>query len=321
MMLHYDSAQTAFALPFPKLIPALETMFATGCEVPLRHNHTIHDAEGGKTGTLLLMPAWQPGRWLGVKTVSVFPGNAAHRLPGLHSVYILYSAQTGKPEALFDGDSITSRRTAAASALAARFLSREDSQTLLIAGAGRVAGLLADAYLSVRPIQRFIIWNRNPAKAEDLAANLRSRGLRAQAAGNLADAAKEADIISCATLSTEALILREWLQAGTHLDLIGGFASDMRESDDACFADTSVFVDTDEALMKAGDLLSPIAAGVFDASRVRADLAALCRGLHPGRTNAGEITVFKSVGSALEDLAAAVLAYETLGTDFNRQAV
>lgn len=311
-MLHYDDLHTASALAFPQLVLALETMFTSHCEVPLRHNHAITDLSGHKTGSLLLMPAWQPERWLGVKTVSIFPQNYRHHLPGLHSVYILYSAQTGKPEAIFDGDCITSRRTAAASALAARFLSRPDSKTLLIVGAGRVAELLADAYLSVRPIERFIIWNQTHHKAEALAARLRQKGLQAEAAVHLAQAAKQADIISCATLSNAPLILRSWLQPGTHLDLIGSFAPDMRETDDACFSDTSVFIDTEEALMKAGDLLSPIAAGTFSPEKVRATLEDLCRRKHSGRQHAAEITVFKSVGSALEDLAAAVLAYEKL---------
>lgn len=311
-MLHYNAAQTSAALPFPQLINALQTMFINGCEVPLRHNHAISGSDGNKLGTLLLMPAWQPERWLGVKTVSIFPQNTAHHLPGLHSVYILYNAQTGEPVAIFDGNSITSRRTAAASALAARFLSRQNSKTLLIVGAGRVAELLADAYLSVRPIEHFLIWNQTYEKAEKLAVQLHEKGLQAEAVNNLAAATQQADIVSCATLSTAPLIHREWLQAGTHLDLIGGFAPDMRETDDACFADTSVFIDTEEALMKAGDLLQPIANGVFSPEKVCATLADLCRVQHAGRKSNNEITVFKSVGTALEDLAAATLAYETL---------
>ncbi|MCF7530297.1 ornithine cyclodeaminase family protein [Neisseria lisongii] len=311
-MLHYDSQQTSAALPFPKLVQAIKKMFSDGCEVPLRHNHAINNAEGGKLGTLLLMPAWQPQSSLGVKTVSIFPGNHQHHLPGLHSVYILYSAQTGKPAAIFDGDCITSRRTAASSALAARYLSREDSRTLLIVGAGRVAELLAEAYLSVRPIQKFLIWNQTHHKAEALASRLQKKGLAAEAVSSLEEAVKQSDIVSCATLSTTPLIKREWLRPGTHLDLIGGFTPEMRESDDACFADTCVFVDTEEALMKAGDLLSPIQAGIFAPEQVKATLSDLCRNHHQGRLNQHEITVFKSVGSALEDLAAAVLAYETL---------
>lgn len=320
-MLHYDSSQTASALNFPKLITALENMFAEGCEVPLRHNHAISDTAGRKNGTLLLMPAWQPEKWLGVKTVSVFPDNTQYGLPGLHSVYILYSARTGKPEAIFDGNIITSYRTAAASALAARFLSRADSKTLLIVGAGRVAECLADAYLSVRPIERFMVWNRNSEKAQTLAAQLRAKGLNATAAADLETAARQADIISCATLSASPLIFRRWLKPGTHLDLIGSFAPDMRETDDACFADTRVFIDTEEALLKAGDLLSPIAAGIFRAENVCATLADLCRMKHGGRSRPEEITVFKSVGSALEDLAAAILAYERLNAESAPKAV
>lgn len=320
-MLHYNSSETSAVLAFPHLIPALEKMFIDQCEVPLRHNHSINNLSGEKNGTLLLMPAWQPERWLGVKTVSIFPQNTQYGLPGLHSVYILYSAQTGQPAAILDGDSITSRRTAAASALAARFLSRENSTTLLIVGAGRVAELLADAYLSIRPIKRFIIWNQTYSKAEALASRLQNKGLQAEATNDLESAVKQADIVSCATLSTSPLILRKWLQAGTHLDLIGSFAPDMRETDDACFADTSVFIDTDEALLKAGDLLSPIATGVFNPQNVCATLSDLCQKKHAGRIHHDEITVFKSVGSALEDLAAAILAYETLNPDIGKQAL
>lgn len=308
----YDRQRTESALPFGLLIEAVAEMFVRGCEVPLRHNHAVADGAGGKRGTLLLMPAWQTDGWLGVKTVSVFPGNAALGLPGLHSVYILYRARTGQPVAVLDGDTVTSRRTAAASALAARYLSRADSSTLLVAGAGRVAALLADAYRSVRPIRRVLVWNPTRAKAEKLAGCWRGQGLQAEVCDSLADGAGQADIVSCATLSAEPLIRREWLREGTHLDLIGSFAPDMRESDDACFGDTSVFVDTEEALMKSGDLLSPMASGVFGRERLCATLYDLCRNRHPGRRCDSEITVFKSVGTALEDLAAAALAYTRL---------
>ncbi len=307
-MQSYSPEQTAAALPFDTLIQALAKMFREGCEVPLRHNHTIHDRSGSPLGNLLLMPAWQPEKWLGVKTVSIFPQNSRVNLPGLHSVYILYHADTGRPAAIFDGDTITSRRTAAASALAARYLSRPQSETLLIAGAGRVASLLAEAYRSVRPIRRVLVWNPTADKAAKLVETLRLSGFQAEVADDLAGAVGQADIVSCATLSTQPLILRKWLKSGTHLDLIGGFTPQMRETDDACFSDTRVFIDTQEALMKAGDLLSPIANGVFSAENVAADLAQLCRGEHTGRLKNDEITVFKSVGSGLEDLAAAILA-------------
>ncbi|MFF7709230.1 ornithine cyclodeaminase family protein [Pseudomonas sp. NPDC007930] len=307
-MLIVDTQQTRAALPFGALIAALHEAFVNPAEVPLRHIHDLGNAVG-QPATVLLMPAWNR-RYFGIKTVAVYPGNSARALPGLHSTYMLYDSRSGAPLALLDGNEITSRRTAAASALAASRLAREGASSLLVVGAGRVASLLAGAYREVRPIHRVQVWNLNPAKAEDLARELTEAGFAASAASDLQSACAEADIISCATLSTAPLIQRAWLKPGSHLDLIGGFTPQMRESDDACFADTEVFVDTGEALIKAGDLLAPIASGVFNASQVRADLAALCQGDHPGRTDAAQITVFKAVGTALEDLAAAQRVYE-----------
>ena len=305
-----NQADTEQHLPFPALLSALEQLFAQGCEVPLRHIHAISGASAQDHGVLLLMPAWQPGERLGVKTVSIFPGNAQHGLPGLHSVYILYSARTGQPLAVLDGDTITSRRTCAASALAARWLSRTDAQRLLIVGAGRVASLLPHAYRCVRDITHIDVWSRNAGSAQALVDSLRQQGLPAQHAPELESAVRQADIVSCATLSTRALIHGDWLQPGTHLDLIGSFTPDMRESDSSCLRRATVFADTTEALMKAGDLLSAIHEGAWQAEQLAATLEHLCRQQHPGRRSAEEITLFKSVGSALEDLAAASLAYD-----------
>lgn len=304
-----DQAQTERFLPFDRLLGALESMFVEGCNVPLRHNHRIGNP-GGEDGTLLLMPAWQEGKRLGLKTVSIFSGNGAHALPGLHSTYTLFDAATGRPLASLDGDVITSRRTAAASALAARWLSRRDARTLLVVGAGRVASLLADAYRSVRPIETVLVWNLHEAGAQALVARLQAAGIDARHAPDLEAAAREADIISCATLSTAPLIKGEWLRPGVHLDLIGSFAPAMRESDDECFRWATVFVDTHEAPMKAGDILEPVKNGAFDPQQIAATLEDLCRGQHAGRSSDTEITLFKAVGTALEDLAAATLAYD-----------
>ncbi len=301
--------QTTDSLPFERLVPAIAAMFAEGCQVPLRHAHTVGTPETGQ-GTLLLMPAWQAGGRLGVKTVGIYPENRHQGLPGLHSVYILFEAATGVPLALFDGNVITSRRTAAASALAASYLSRPDARTMLVVGAGRVASLLPQAYRTVRPIEAVQVWDIDTALAAQFVERLAREGLRATLASDLEAAVAGADIVSCATLSTEPLVQGAWLRPGTHLDLIGGFLPTMREADDACFAVATVFVDTEEALLKAGDLLSPLQKGVLRREAIAADLAALCRGQHTGRTRADEITLFKSVGSALEDLAAASLAYD-----------
>lgn len=306
-MLHLDAAALRQRLPLGPLVQALRAMFIAGCEVPLRHTHPIAQA-----GTLLLMPAWQPGRHLGVKAINIFPGNAALGLPGLHAVYLLFDASTGVPVALMDGSELTSRRTAAASALAAHYLARADVQHLVLLGAGRVAALLPEALRCVRPgLRQVTVWNHRPEGAERLAEALRSQGFAARASTELELAVRSACVVSCATLSNTALVRGEWLAPGTHLDLIGSFTAQMREADGACFARSRVFVDTEEALHKSGDILQAVAEGHFNPSRLQATLAQLCREQHPGRQQGGDVTVFKAVGTALEDLAAAELALTT----------
>jgi ornithine cyclodeaminase/alanine dehydrogenase-like protein (mu-crystallin family) len=307
-----DARATREALPFARLIPALRAMFVAGCEVPRRHVHEL-PVPGAEALTTLLMPAWQPGRCYGVKVVNVAPGNAVRGLPGVHASYLLHDAATGVPLALIDGDEITARRTAAASALAASFLAPPDARHLLVVGAGRVAALLPPAYRTVRAIERVSVWARRPEAAEALAQAWRSTGFDARATTTLPAAAAAADIVSCATLATEPLVQGRWLRAGSHLDLIGSFTPAMRETDDDAWRDAAIYVDTDEALAKSGDLLGPLGRGVFAAADVRGTLAALCRGSAAGRRHAGERTVFKSVGTALEDLAAAMLVLDRVG--------
>ena len=307
-LLTIDADATRRALPFPALIDALRRAFAAGAEVPRRHVHAIANPQG-EAGTLLVMPAWRAGHHLGIKTVSIFPGNAARGLPALHSTYLLHDASTGAALALIDGDEITARRTTAASALAASFLARSDAARLVIAGAGRVASLLPEAMRAVRPIASVGVWGRRAAAAETLAAGLRERGFAAETVTDFEAAVKGADIVSCATLATEPLVRGAWLRPGTHLDLIGSFTPAMRETDAECFARSRVFVDTTEALEKAGDVLEAIAAGSFSPAALQGTLATLCRGEATGRSSDPDITLFKSVGSALEDLAAAELVF------------
>jgi len=297
-MIILDGAQTAAALPFDRLIPALRDAFIAGATVPLRHRHDLTDA------SLLLMPAWRQDAMFGVKVVSVFPGNGVRGLPSVSASYLLCDGETGQHLALIDGGEITRRRTAAASALAGSYLAREDARSLLIVGSGHVAGLMADAYRAVRPIESVMVWNIRPTGAERLAARLGAKPV-----SDLAAAAAQADIISCATLSREPLVRGEWLRPGTHLDLIGGFTPAMREADDEAVRRARVFIDTDAALAEAGDLIDPIAHGVLRREDIAGSLSSLCRGEALGRRDPAEITLFKSVGSALEDLAAAGLAY------------
>jgi ornithine cyclodeaminase/alanine dehydrogenase-like protein (mu-crystallin family) len=306
-MLTVDAAETARHLPFPALIDALRAMFVAGCEVPLRHTHRI-----GDVGTILLMPAWRLGARLGIKTVTIFPGNSALGKPGLHSIYLLFDASTGEPLAQLDGNVITSRRTAAASALAASYLAREDAGRLLLLGTGRVASLLPEALRTVRPITHVDVWNHRESSALSLVAQLREDGFDAHVAHDLEDATVQADIVSCATLGTSGLIHGEWLGEGTHLDLIGSFTPQMREADGDCFARSRVFVDTPEALAKSGDVLGAIAERGFSADALQGTLAELCAGSRPGRLNVTERTLFKAVGTALEDLAAAELLWDAV---------
>jgi ornithine cyclodeaminase len=305
----FDAAATSAALAFDRLLPALQDLFAQGCHVPERHVHHV-EVPGGAGFTSLLMPAWIPGRYYGIKTINIAAGNAALGLPGLHASYQLFDGVTGVPLALIDGDALTHRRTAGASALAAGWLARRDARHLLVVGAGQVARLLPAAYRTVRPIDRVSVWARSPAKAHALAEALRGEGMNAAASADLQAACGEADIVSCATLASEPLVHGAWLRPGSHLDLIGSFTPAMREADDACFAGASLHVDTAEALKKSGDLLQPMARGVFAPADVRGTLAQLARGEVPGRRDDAERTVFKSVGTALEDLAAAMLVHE-----------
>ena len=303
-----DAAELRDRLPWPVLIAALRQAFIDGGEVPARHVHTIAHPGGEPAGTSLLMPAWQAGGCYGVKVVNIFPGNSGLGLPGLHGVYALFDASTGVPLAVLDGSELTARRTAAASALATGILARPDASRVLLLGCGRVAALLPGALRAVRPDLRHItVWNHRPACARALAAQLCAQGWDAHASDDLAAAVHAADIISCATLSTTALVQGAWLQPGTHLDLIGSFTPQMREADAACFGRARVYFDTEEAGTKAGDVLSAIAEGGYDARQLQGTLAGLCRG-RPGRRDDREITLFKAVGTALEDLATAVLA-------------
>ncbi|MDQ7955926.1 MAG: ornithine cyclodeaminase family protein [Pseudomonadota bacterium] len=308
----FDAATTRAALPFDALVPALRAAFAaTATGVPPRHVHALGEGTASP-GTVLIMPAWSEA-FLGIKTINIFPANGARGLPGLHATYVLYDAATGVPLALMDGNEITARRTAGAAALGAAFLARPDARRLLVLGSGRVARLLPQALRSVRPgIDAVQVWNHRPEGAQALAAQWRAEGLAAQAVTDLEAAVRAADIVSCATLATTPLVQGAWLAPGAHLDLIGSFTPQMKEADPPCFGGGArVCVDTDEALRKAGDLLDAFAAGTLAPHGVHATLAQLCRGEREGRRDARERTVFKAVGTALEDLAAATLAWQS----------
>ncbi len=309
----FGPEETKAALDWQPLQEALREMFHDGCEMPPRHHHTV-PVPDEPDATLLLMPAWTSGGFLGVKVLNVFPGNAKRGLASITASYVLMSGSTGEMLALIDGGELTARRTAAASALAASYLARPDAEHLLMVGTGRLAPNLIGAHASVRPLRTVSVWGRQVEKAKDLADALDLAGAEVHVVTDLAAAVGKADIVSCATLASDPLIRGSWLQPGTHLDLVGGFTPAMREADDEAVRRASVFVDTFAgACEEAGDIVQPMRAGVLDQQSIESDLFGLVRGQHAGRESPQEITVFKSVGAALEDLAAAILVHRSAG--------
>lgn len=309
-----DAAAVAARLPYPRLIEALRDGFRNPAAAPVRHHHRF-PRRHATAGDLLLMPAWDTsadgGGGLGVKLVTVCPGNETRGLASVQALYVLFDGETGKPRAVLDGGVLTLRRTACASALAADHLARRDARHLLLIGAGALAPHLARAHRAVRGIERVSVWNRTAARAEALADALRREGIAATATRDLPGALAEADVVSAATMSTEPLIAGDLLAEGCHLDLVGGYRPDMREADDAAVLRSQVFVDTrGGALAEAGDIVGAIESGALTPDGIRADLSELCRGVHPGRTDRAAVTLFKSVGTALEDLVAARLAVD-----------
>lgn len=307
-----DEIETREALAFKGLIDAIRAMFATGCTMPSRHHHSV-PVPGDEDATLLIMPAWLSGHYIGVKTVSVFPGNAMRSLPAIFGSYLLSSGKTGQLLAILDGAELTARRTAATSALAASYLARKDARTLLMVGTGRLAANLIEGHSLHRPIQKVIVWGRDSAKAELIANHAIALGMMAEVSTDLRQSVGEADIISCATLSSRPLIFGDWLRPGTHMDLVGAFKPTMRESDDLAIRRSCIFVDTRiGAMTEGGDITQPLHAGIIKPEDILADLTDLVTARHPGRSSQDEITLFKSVGAALEDLAAAIFAFEQL---------
>lgn len=311
-MLTVTDADVARLLSLTDLIPALRAGFAAPIEVPPRHHHSYGSGHA-VASTLLLMPAWEDGAFVGVKVATVSPGNGERGLPAVHALYLLLEARDGRPLATMDARTLTARRTAATSALAASFLARADAATLLMVGTGALARELIPAHAAVRPLRRVLVFGRNPAHAERLAAEVRVPGVVVTPCTELERAVAEADVISCATVSREPLIFGQWLRPGQHLDLVGAYRPDMREVDTEAILRSVVFVDSVRtAPHEAGDLAIPLAKGAITPAHVVGDLFALCRGTASGRPGDEAITVFKSVGHALEDFVAATAVYRLL---------
>jgi ornithine cyclodeaminase/alanine dehydrogenase-like protein (mu-crystallin family) len=308
-MLQLDAKALAARLDRGALIDALDAAFRAPVTAPGRRQYAIEPARAGaRGGTLLLMPAWRAGASLGIKLVTVFPDNAERGLPAVAATYLLLDASTGVPRALLDGEELTLRRTGAASALASRYLSAPDASRLAMVGTGQLAPHLIESHVRVRPIREVRIWGRRAERAGAVAASLTRPQLLVEAVDDLEAAVRWADVVSCATLSQQPLVRGRWLRAGQHLDLVGAFNPQMCEADDEALARAELYVDTRAgALAESGEIVGAIARGVIGQQAVRAELTELASGRFK-RSHPAAITLFKSVGTALEDLAAAELA-------------
>ena len=308
------------ALDPRSLIEALRRAFRLGAtarpfESPLRSHFLIENLHNDPTN-LLLMPAWQVDGDLGMKLVTQNNGNAKQGLPGVQGIYVFMDAATGKMRGILDAEMLTAKKTAAVSALGSSYLSRSDASRLLVVGAGALARHFIDAHRAVRPIKDVLIYNRTPKKAQDL---VRHYGLQEDAKAlnsigvteDLAAAAEGADIITCLTTSPDPVLFGQWIKPGTHVDLVGAYRPDCRESDDALITKARLFADTRQgALNEAGDFIIPRDAGLISDADLTADLFDLTQGERDGRRFYEQITLFKNVGAAIEDLVAARLAYQ-----------
>lgn len=307
-MLVLNAEKIRALAPMPRLIECLHNAFRTECIVPSRQVATMPGGAGDRL--LLSMPAFDPEGGGVVKLATVFPDNQAQGLPTIQAAIVVFS-ETGTPVALLDGTVVTQLRTGAASALASKYLSRADSSHLVIIGTGALAPTMAAAHCAVRPITRVSVWGRRPERATATAAAIRSlvhHDTEVLVPNSVEEAVATADIVSCATSSPTPVLAGKWLKPGTFVDLVGSFSPSKREADDDVVLRSRIFVDTFEgALTEAGDLVDPLARGVIDRKRIEGELADLVSGRVSGRLSHDEITLFKSVGTAIEDLAASHL--------------
>lgn len=306
----YDRENVASSLQYGILIEALRKAFSSKITAPERVQHTIKN-KNGSDATLLLMPAWKIGEHIGIKIVSVFPENTTNNMNAVHANYFLVNANDGKPVAVMDGTELTLRRTACASALAADYLVNKNVDTLLMIGTGNLAPHMIKAHCVVRNYSRILIWGRNEEKAERLALSLNIKDKEILAKNDIKEALNVADVISCATLTQKPLIMGDWIKPGQHLDLVGAFTPDMAEVDSKAIAKSKVVVDTYEgALSESGELINALKEGRIKKEHILSDLRELVLEEKKIRKDSNDITLFKSVGTALEDLAAAELVIE-----------
>ncbi|MGH9824780.1 MAG: ornithine cyclodeaminase family protein [Blastocatellia bacterium] len=267
----------------------------------------------GANGILGLMPAYRAGDnpAYGLKAVCVFPENAAKGLDSHQGGVLLFSGDTGQLLAVMDASAITAIRTAAVSAVATRLLARDDAATLAIIGAGVEARTHLAAIACVKRLKAVRVASRTPDSVKRFVSELQPNfDFGIEIADGIESALKGADIVVTATTSREPVVKREWVEAGAHMNVVGSSIRSTREVDTATMKDASLFVDRREStLNEAGDYLFAAREGAIDPGHIKAELGEILTGQKPGRTSSDEITLFKSLGLGIEDLASAQHIY------------
>ena len=297
---------------FADLIALLESGFSENkMHIPKRHHHDYKNPLEDTDSTLLLMPAFDPGKDLGVKIVSVNPNNNSYDQPTIQGIYLYLDGHIGRPKALLDARALTAKRTAAASALAAKKLARDESNKLLIIGTGVLAPELIRAHSAIRPIKQVFVWGRNFEKAQKICREFEKATVEVLPIEDYLSVIGTVDIISCATLSSTPLVFGKDLSPGQHVDLVGAYKPDMREADDEVIRRATIYLDTFQSgLHESGDICIPIKNGLIKEKDIAGDFYDLCKTGEMARKHEDEITLFKSVGHASEDLVGARYYYE-----------
>lgn len=306
----FEADQVNQALNFPLLINSLEAGFKKDFGMPPRQVFSLSVDPAVRDGFAVL-PAWND-EVIGLKAFTHFAENAAMGLPTVHAKILLFNRADGVPLAMVDGTSVTLWRTAAVSALASRYLARADSQTMLLLGTGRLAIPLVNAHLTEHSLSRIFLWGRSKEKVSVLKQSLMCLHPHVNfiAVEDLPECVALVDIVVCATGSATPLVCGDNVMPGCHVDLMGNHSPDRRECDTALICKSSIYVDyRPNVLKEAGELLIPMAEGKFKAENIRGDLAELCQGAVSTRSGFSQITVFKSVGTALSDLICAHLVF------------
>ena len=302
-MKYFDMKAIQTALPYPLLVEALAQGLQQFAQTPARSFFSPNQ----DASCVMIMPAWRPHQMMGVKLVSVWPENNAKGESAVSAVYVVISCLDGRPLAVLDGTELILRRTAAAAALAAKRLARENSETLAVLGTGSLSVPLVQAHTDTMRLKNVLVWGRQFHKTQRVVKQLKELGIEVRAMGDLEETLALSDVVAVATTATEPFLKADWVKPGTHISLVGAFTPQMAEAEPVLMARSQLFADCRASVLeKGGEVFQAIKQGLVLDSDIIADLAELTAQSDRNWRHDGQaITVFKSVGFALLDLIAA----------------